>query len=113
MDHGRCAAGGEAAGPISTAPCCAAPGARSMDQQQTQERIASIIFDSISEGVFTTDRECRITSFNRAAERISGFAADEAIGRYCFDVFRTELSATGAARCVRRSRTAPRSRTSV
>ncbi|MCU0728267.1 MAG: sigma 54-interacting transcriptional regulator [Planctomycetes bacterium] len=62
-----------------------------MDQQRKQERIASIIFDSISEGVFTTDRECRITSFNRAAERISGFTAEEAIGRYCFDVFRTEL----------------------
>jgi PAS domain S-box-containing protein len=56
-----------------------------------QERIASIIFDSVAEGVFTTDEECRITSLNRAAERITGFSRKEAIGRYCFDIFRTEL----------------------
>ena len=64
---------------------------RTMDRNRQQERISSIIFDSIGEGVFTTDRECRITSFNRSAERISGFSRDEAVGRYCFDIFRTEL----------------------
>jgi PAS domain S-box-containing protein len=62
-----------------------------MAETTDQQRIASIIFDSIGEGVFTTDRECRITSFNRAAEEISGFSRHEAVGRYCFDVFRTEL----------------------
>ena len=53
--------------------------------------IAAIIFDSISDGVFTTDHDCRITSFNRAAERITGFTRAQAIGRYCFDIFRTEI----------------------
>ena len=52
-----------------------------MSDKRRQERIASVIFDSISDGVFTTDRECRITSFNRAAERISGFSREEAVGQ--------------------------------
>lgn len=56
-----------------------------------QQKIASLIFNNISEGVFTIDRDCRITSFNRAAERISGFSQEEATGQFCFDIFRTEL----------------------
>jgi PAS domain S-box-containing protein len=62
-----------------------------MEQERERERISAIIFDSISDGVFTTDRECRITSFNRAAERISGFSREQAIGSFCFDIFRTQL----------------------
>ncbi len=57
----------------------------------TQNEILPIIFDNISEGVFTIDHDCKITSFNRAAEEISGFSKKEAVGKYCFDVFRTNL----------------------
>ena len=32
----------------------------------------NVILDSISEGVFTVDMDWQITSFNRAAEEISG-----------------------------------------
>ncbi len=62
-----------------------------------QRDISAIIFDSISEGVFTTDHDCRITSFNSAAETISGFSREEAIGKYCFDIFRTDLCQTRCA----------------
>jgi PAS domain S-box-containing protein len=55
------------------------------------EDISQIIFNSISDGVFTVDKNCIITSFNRAAEEITGFAAGQAIGKHCFDVFRTEV----------------------
>jgi PAS domain-containing protein len=41
------------------------------------------IFDSIEEGVFTVDLKWRITSFNRAAEKITGVSRKEAIGRPC------------------------------
>ena len=50
-----------------------------------------IVFDSIMDGVFTVDRDLVITSFNRAAERITGFSATEAIGRRCYEVFRTDV----------------------
>jgi PAS domain S-box-containing protein len=55
------------------------------------EKLAGIIFNSISDGVFTVNKECVITSFNSAAEKITGFSAREAIGKHCFEIFRTEV----------------------
>ena len=49
------------------------------------------ILESISDGVFTIDAHKRITSFNRAAETITGFTQQEAIGQYCFDIFRADI----------------------
>ncbi len=56
-----------------------------------REELSQLIFNSISDGVFTVDRHCIITSFNQAAERITGFHANEAVGKHCFDIFRTEV----------------------
>ncbi len=50
-----------------------------------------IILNSINEGVFTVDREWRITAFNRAAERITGVQSDQAIGKFCHDVFHADI----------------------
>ena len=61
------------------------------------DEITSLIFNSISEGVFTTDKDCRITSFNPAASKISGFSSEEAVNQYCFDIFRTDLCHTKCA----------------
>ncbi len=49
------------------------------------------ILESISDGVFTVDVEWRITSFNRAAEEITGIPRNEAIGRLCSEVFRSSM----------------------
>ncbi len=49
------------------------------------------ILDSINEGVFTVDRDWRITAFNRAAERITGVSKDQALGSPCCDVFRANI----------------------
>jgi PAS domain S-box-containing protein len=51
-------------------------------------RISSIIFDNIPHGIFTVDQNGRVTSFNRAAERITGWTRDEVIGTLCSKVFR-------------------------
>ena len=50
-----------------------------------------IILESISEGVFTVDHEWRITSFNRAAEEITGIPRAEALGRFCKDIFHSNM----------------------
>jgi len=50
-----------------------------------------IILDSIADGVFTTDLHWRITSFNRAAEKITGIPREEAVGRYCWEVFKASI----------------------
>jgi PAS domain S-box-containing protein len=65
--------------------------------QKMEEKLSRLIFNSISDGVFTVDRNCVITSFNKSAERITGFKASEAIGKHCFDIFRTEVCHTQCA----------------
>ena len=55
------------------------------------DELSKIIFNSISDGIFTTDKNCKITSFNRAAEKITGFSSSEAKGKHCFDIFRTDI----------------------
>jgi PAS domain S-box-containing protein len=54
-----------------------------------------LILDCIAEGVFTVDLNWHITSFNRAAERITGIPRAEALGRPCFEVFRADVCETG------------------
>jgi PAS domain S-box-containing protein len=53
-----------------------------------------IILDSIADGVFTIDLNDTITSFNRAAERITGVPRDQAVGQKCFDVLRASICQT-------------------
>jgi PAS domain S-box-containing protein len=52
------------------------------------------ILNSIADGVFTVDLDWRITSFNRAAEEITGIPAVEALGRPCCEVFRANVCET-------------------
>jgi len=56
-----------------------------------------IILDSIADGVFTVDREWRITSFNRAAEEITGIPKEEAVGQQCCDVFHASICESSCA----------------
>lgn len=53
----------------------------------TQKDITKDILDSIGEGVFTVDKNFRITFFNRAAEKMTGFNRLEVLGRFCKNVF--------------------------
>jgi len=57
----------------------------------------AVILDSINEGVFTVDNQWRITSFNRAAERITGVNRAEALGKRCWEVFRASICETACA----------------
>jgi PAS domain S-box-containing protein len=52
-----------------------------------KEKVMLAILDSLAEGVFTIDFDMKVTVFNKAAERITGFSAEEAIGLNCMDVF--------------------------
>jgi PAS domain S-box-containing protein len=59
------------------------------DQDSVVRPVTETILESISDGVFTIDRNWMITSFNRAAEEITGVPREEAIGRRCAEVFRS------------------------
>ncbi len=49
------------------------------------------ILESIADGAFTVNHKFEITSFNRAAENITGFSREEAIGMKCYNVFRANI----------------------
>ncbi len=56
-----------------------------------KEEFFDIILDSIADGVFTIDNDNTITSFNGAAERITGVARRDAVGRKCHDIFHASI----------------------
>ena len=49
------------------------------------------ILDSLAEGIFTVDKDFRINFFNKAAEKITGFKAQNMIGKLCKQMFNTRL----------------------
>jgi len=50
---------------------------------QLKEDLTRDILDSIGEGVFTVDKNFRITFFNKAAEKITGLSREEVVGKLC------------------------------
>jgi PAS domain S-box-containing protein len=70
----------------------ATPSGRNVDVEHLMA-----VLNCIAEGVFTVDAGKRITFFNQAAERITGFAAGEAVGQPCRDIFRADIC---GGRCV-------------
>lgn len=71
--------------------------AHNQKPSMTDQNITKVILESISEGVFTVDHAWRITSFNRAAEKITGISREEAIGKRCCEVFRSNMCETDCA----------------
>ncbi|MFO7605874.1 MAG: sigma 54-interacting transcriptional regulator [Desulfurivibrionaceae bacterium] len=57
-------------------------------------RMSDRILDSITEGVFTVSQDMEINFFNRSAEKITGISKEDAIGRKCFHVFRSNICQT-------------------
>ena len=59
-------------------------------EPQVDKRFFSIILNSVSHGVFTIDSEGRITLFNRAAEKLTGFSQEEVLGQLCSEVLQSD-----------------------
>ena len=53
-------------------------------------RYGTLIFDNVPHAIFTVDEKCRITSFNRAAEEITGWRREQVLGRRCSEVLRSD-----------------------
>jgi len=49
------------------------------------------ILESMEGGVFTIDKKARITSFNGAAEEITGFKKEEVLNKECCDILKSDL----------------------
>jgi PAS domain S-box-containing protein len=55
------------------------------------QRFFPLIFNTISHGIFTVNGDGLITSFNHAAEKITGYKEGEVLGRPCSEIFRTDI----------------------
>jgi len=54
--------------------------------EERKHHLAAVL-DNLTDGIIVHDNMRRISFFNSAAERITGFDAKDVIGRYCQDVF--------------------------
>jgi len=57
----------------------------------SEKDLGDVLLDSIADGVFAVDKDWRITTFNPAAEKITGVASKKAVGRRCCEVFRASM----------------------
>ncbi len=49
------------------------------------DNLSGLLFQSTPSAIFTVDTDKRITSFNRKAEEITGYPAEEMLGKTCLD----------------------------
>ena len=57
------------------------------------------LLDRVSDGVYFVDRDRRITYWNAGAERLTGYRADEMLGRSCSEGFLRHVDGVGRQLC--------------
>jgi PAS domain S-box-containing protein len=63
-----------------------------------QDHLAEVI-DEANEGIYVTDKDRRFVLWNKAAERIAGYAKHEVIGRPCHDNLLSHVDSEGRELC--------------
>ena len=58
-----------------------------------------LILDNLHEGVYFTDLERRITYWNKGAEALTGFSAQEVVGKRCADKILMHVNESGHMLC--------------
>ncbi len=61
------------------------------DDETSRKEFLDNILASMDEGVLTIDQDARIITFNRAAERITGYKREEVLHKKCYKVLRSSL----------------------
>jgi PAS domain S-box-containing protein len=79
------------------APSVARGGGQMPRFQPSVAASSAAIVEQLADGVFTVDREFRITSFNRAAEEITGYRREQVVGRVCREVLKASICQHGCA----------------
>jgi phosphoserine phosphatase RsbU/P len=60
---------------------------------------ARLILDSLGDGVYVTDVDRRIVYWNQAAEQITGWSAQDMVGRDCYDSLLSHVDKDGHQLC--------------
>ncbi|MBN2037394.1 MAG: diguanylate cyclase [Chitinispirillaceae bacterium] len=58
------------------------------------------ILDQLHDGLYLVDRQRKIIYWNKAAEQITGFLAEEVMGRFCSDNILTHVDKDGKSLCL-------------
>jgi PAS domain S-box-containing protein len=74
---------------------------KAFEEQFRKEESFVEILNRIPDGLFTFDKDWRINYFNPAAEKVTGFYAEDAVGMYCDDVFK--ITGTGSGNALRQA----------
>jgi PAS domain S-box-containing protein len=69
-----------------------------LDNTDTQDRALRFlglsypeILDQFPEGVFVVNTRWQVVYFNQTAQHITGFSREEALGKFCWEIFQSEL----------------------
>lgn len=65
----------------------------------TESGAAAGLLNAMTQGMYVVDPRRTITFWNQAAVRISGYSAEEALGRWCGDGLLNHVDESGAALC--------------
>ena len=63
------------------------------------EKFYRELLDNLDEGVYFVDRERKITYWNKGAQKISGYSADEVVGKACKDSLLVHIDDHGRSLC--------------
>lgn len=58
-----------------------------------------LVLDNLAEGVYVTDRKRRIMYWNQTAEQLTGYKAEEVLGKTCADNILTHVNNSGCLLC--------------
>jgi diguanylate cyclase (GGDEF)-like protein/PAS domain S-box-containing protein len=61
--------------------------------------LRATLLDSLHDGVYFADTDRKITYWNKGAERLTGYSAEEAVGKHCFDNFLMHTDDCGTLLC--------------
>jgi diguanylate cyclase (GGDEF)-like protein/PAS domain S-box-containing protein len=82
--------------PTELAPLCIDPAKNGAATEPFHKRLLDALYD----GVYFVDAARIITYWNKGAERLTGFAAEEALDRPCFDNFLMHVDNAGCSLCL-------------
>ncbi len=72
---------------------------RGYSEMNTTDDFHKTLLDNLYDGVYFVDRDRRITYWNKGAERITGYAAQEVEGKRCADSILMHVDDKGNVLC--------------
>jgi diguanylate cyclase (GGDEF)-like protein/PAS domain S-box-containing protein len=63
------------------------------------DQIVAMLIDEMIEGVYFVDKTRKITSWNKGAEKITGYLAEEVVNKHCYNNILNHVDENGVALC--------------